>query len=396
MLSLGLLLSLTPFSYALPLHSVGKLPTLGWNSWNAYACNNDESKVLSAANDFISLGLKDAGYLYVNIDDCWSNTTGRDTQGRIQPNMTRFPDGISGLATKIHDMGLKFGIYSDAGTFTCAGYPGSLGHETTDADTFSSWGVDYLKYDNCYIPANWTDAANYTNWADSNTAKRYMQMSSAIEALNTPFYLELCEWGTAEVWTWAADVGLSWRMTGDVTPNWSSITSIVAFNVMHLNTIGFYAHNDMDMMEIGNGDLTIQEQRSHFALWAFLKSPILLGTNLSLLNSTQVEIITNKELLAFSQDNEISAPAMPFGSQSTSPPENYAGQSVKGTHVFILNTQDNSAEKTITFSQVPGLKHSKHYLVHDMWTGTNVGTFSGTFNTTLGAHDTGAWLVTPA
>jgi alpha-galactosidase len=248
MISLSFILLLTPFSYALPLHTVGKLPTLGWNSWNAFGCNVNETKVLGAANDFISLGLKDAGYSYVNVDDCWSNHTGRDSEGRIQPNMTIFPDGISGLATKVHDLGLNLGIYSDAGTETCGGYEGSLYHETTDAETFTSWGVDYLKYDNCYVPANWTDAANYTNWADSNSAIRYKRMSSAIAAVNKPLYLELCIWGDAEVWTWGDTVGLSWRMTGDITAEWSSITSIVAFNVMHLDSVGFYSHNDMDMM----------------------------------------------------------------------------------------------------------------------------------------------------
>lgn len=220
-------------------------------------------------------------------------------------------------------------------------------------------------------------------------------MASAIAALSTPFFLELCEWGTAEVWTWGASVGLSWRMTGDIEATWDSITSIVNFNVQHLDTIGFFAHNDMDMMEIGNGNLTIQEQRSHFAFWAFLKSPILLGTDLSLLSTEQVAIVTNKELLAFSQDDKFGAPAKPFGDQSTTPPENYSGTSSKGTHVFILNTESSSSTKTITFANVPGLSARKAYKVHDMWTGSDIGTFTRSFNTILAAHDTGAWLITP-
>jgi len=387
---------LASFTLALPLDSVGKLPSLGWNSWNAYQCNVDEAKIVAAANSFISLGLKDAGYTYVNIDDCWSDLSGRDDQGRIVPDVSKFPDGISGTASQVHDLGLLLGIYSDAGTATCAGYPASLGNEMIDAQTFSSWGVDYLKYDNCNVPSNWTDASNYTDWSQSNTAQRYRQMGDAIASLSSPLFLELCEWGQAEVWTWGSTIGLSWRMTGDITPDWSSIASIVSFNVQHLDSIDFYSHNDMDMMEIGNGNLTSQEQRSHFAIWAFLKSPILLGTDLSLLDDDQVAIITNAELLAFSQDDTVGASAKPFGDQSTSPPEFYSGTSKKGTHVFILNTDSASQSKTITFGDVPGLSAGTSYLVHDMWTGTDVGTFTDSWSTSLDSHDTGAWLITPA
>jgi len=151
----------------------------------------------------------------------------------------------------------------------------------------------------------------------------------------------------------------------------------------------------MDMMEIGNGNLTIQEQRTHFAAWAFLKSPILLGTDLSLLSSQQLQIITNSELLAFSQDNTYGVPAKPYGTATTNPPENYAGQSVKGIHVFIINTSSSTATKTITFANVPGLG-SGSFKVHDMWAKADVGTFSGSYSTSLAAHDTGAWLITPA
>jgi len=389
-------LALVSATFALPLNSVGKLPSLGWNSWNAFHCGVDETKIMSAANSFISLGLKDAGYVYVNIDDCWSSLDGRDSQGRIQPNMTIFPDGISGTASKVHDMGLMLGLYSDAGTKTCAGYPASLETETIDAQTFASWGVDYLKYDNCNVPANWTDASNYTDWSQSNTAERFRRMSQAIQALSTPIYFEICDQGSAMVWTWGATIGQSWRMTDDIGPTWDSITSIVSFNVQHLDSIDFFSHNDMDMMEIGNGNLTIQEQRSHFALWSFLKSPILLGTDLSLLSDDQVAIIKNAELLAFSQDDTVGTPAMPFGDQSTSPPEFYSGTSEKGTHIFVLNTDSSSQNKTVTFGDVPGLSAGTSYLVHDMWTGGDVGTFTDSFSASLDSHDTGAWLISPA
>jgi len=386
---------LSSMTVAAPSTTVGKHPPLGWNSWNAYACNIDEAKVISAANTFISKGLKAAGYQYVNVDDCWSVQGQRDAQGRIIPDPTKFPDGINGTASQIHDLGLLFGIYSDAGTETCAGFPASLGNEEIDATTFSDWGVDYLKYDNCNIPANWTDASSYTDWSQSNSAKRYKQMSAAIATLSKPIQLNLCIWGTAMVWEWGATVGESWRMTGDITATWSSISSIISQNVPHLSSVDFFAHNDMDMMEIGNGNLTTQEQRSHFAMWAALKSPILLGTNLDNLSDEQFSIITNAELLAFSQDDSTGKPALPFGTATTSPPEFYAGASVKGMHVFVLNTGSAAANKTITFSDVPGLG-SGSFLVHDMWAGSDVGTFENSFTALVDTHDTGAWLVTPA
>ncbi|KAM5540296.1 hypothetical protein V8D89_006115 [Ganoderma adspersum] len=384
-----------------PSHDVGKLPALGWNSWNAYGCNINETKVLNAANQFISLGLADAGYEYINIDDCWPLTTRDASTGRIVPDPSKFPNGISGVAEKVHALGFKFGIYSDAGTATCAGFPGSLGNEELDAATFAEWGVDYLKYDNCNVPGNWSDAGNPPggDWYNSNSAIRYRQMTAAMNETGRPFHFSLCIWGNANVWDWGARVGHSWRMSGDSSASWSYITSIITTNVQHLDSIDFYSHNDMDMMEIGNGALTIQEQRTHFAAWVFLKSPILLGTDLSLLNSTQLDIITNPELLAFHQDATIGTPAAPFtptaGATTPSPPEFYAGTSSKGTHVFVINTNSTALTKTFDFANVPGLG-SGSFVVHDMWTGKDLGTFTTSYSTTVDTHDTAALFIKPA
>ncbi|KAG8791686.1 hypothetical protein FRC16_000327 [Serendipita sp. 398] len=380
-----------------PTGRVGKLPALGWNSWNAYQGNINEAKILAAANQFITLGLKDVGYQYVNIDDCWSNIAGRDSSTqRIRPDLSKFPNGISSVASKVHSLGLLLGIYGDAGTLTCAGYPGSLGYENIDAATFAEWGVDYLKYDNCYVPSNWTDNSNYADWGQSNSAKRFRQMGTALAAQSRPIQYSLCIWGQAKVWTWGATVGQSWRMSGDSSATWSYITSIISTNSNYLNYVNFYSHNDMDMMEIGNGALTIQEQRSHFAMWVALKSPILLGTDLSRLTTEQLNIIKNKELLAFSQDGTVGAPAKPYGTINTTPAEYYAGKSSKGTHVFILNTSASSSTKTITFASVTGLASASRYKIHDMWTGSDVTVTGSSWSTTLAAHDTGAWLITPS
>ncbi|KAG8773386.1 hypothetical protein FRC15_002039 [Serendipita sp. 397] len=380
-----------------PTGRVGKLPALGWNSWNAYQGNINEAKILAAANQFITLGLKDVGYQYVNIDDCWSNIAGRDSSTqRIRPDLSKFPNGISSVASKVHSLGLLLGIYGDAGTLTCSGYPGSLGYENIDAATFAEWGVDYLKYDNCYVPSNWADNSDYADWGQSNSAKRFRQMGTALAAQSRPIQYSLCIWGQAKVWTWGATVGQSWRMSGDSSATWSYITSIINSNSNYLDYVNFYSHNDMDMMEIGNGALTIQEQRSHFAMWVALKSPILLGTDLSRLTTEQLNIIKNKELLAFSQDETVGAPAKPYGTKTTTPAEYYAGKSSKGTHVFILNTSASSSTKTITFASVTGLASASRYKIHDMWTGSDVTVTGSSWSTTLAAHDTGAWLITPS
>ncbi|KAG8749663.1 hypothetical protein FRC14_001195 [Serendipita sp. 396] len=221
-------------------------------------------------------------------------------------------------------------------------------------------------------------------------------MGTALAAQSRPIQYSLCIWGQAKVWTWGATVGQSWRMSGDSSATWSYITSIISTNSNYLNYVNFYSHNDMDMMEIGNGALTIQEQRSHFAMWVALKSPILLGTDLSRLTTEQLNIIKNKELLAFSQDGTVGAPAKPYGTINTTPAEYYAGKSSKGTHVFILNTSASSSTKTITFASVTGLASASRYKIHDMWTGSDVTVTGSSWSTTLAAHDTGAWLITPS
>ncbi|KAF8604686.1 glycoside hydrolase, partial [Ceratobasidium sp. AG-I] len=381
-----------------PSRVVGKTPALGWNSWNAYQGNINDAKIRAAADSIVSLGLKTSGYTYVNIDDCWSDISGRDNAtNRIKPDTNKFPSGIKGVADYVHSLGLLVGIYSDAGTTTCAGYPGSLGHETTDAQTWAEWGVDYLKYDNCNVPGNWSDTynggADY-DWYNSNSALRYRQMTTALASVASvrPIQYGICNWGNANVWTWGARVGHSWRMSGDSSATWSYITSIITQNTYYLDYVGMSSCNDMDMMEIGNGALTLNEQRTHFAMWAALKSPILLGTDLSKLNSTQLAILKNTELLAFSQDTTIGTPAKPYKT-GTTPPEYYAGKSVKGTHVFVMNIGSAAASKVVTFSEVTGLTCTS-CKVHDMWTGKDLGTFTTSYTVTVDTHDTIALLIT--
>ncbi|KAG9223651.1 hypothetical protein CCMSSC00406_0008534 [Pleurotus cornucopiae] len=377
---------------ALPSKSTGRLPALG-QAFSILAEDNippsdiNENKTLAAANQFVSLGLKDVGYEYVNIDDCWSRLSRDTSTKRIIPDSTKFPNGINTVASKIHDLGLKMGIYSDAGTATCAGYPGSLGFEAIDAATFSEWGIDYLKYDNCNVPRNWTDVTPIpgNDWYSLLGRSTEPPLLLKPTQFSFPYaYGELLTSGTG----------------AHECPTWSYITSIININIAHLSSINFFAHNDMDMMEIGNGALTIQEQRTHFAAWIMFKSPILLGTDLGKLNSTQLAIIKNKELLAFHQDDTIGTPAAPFTARSgapvTSPPEFYSGKSSKGTHVFIINTSASESTKQFTFANVPGLRAGGTFKVHDMWTGQDLsGTHTSSFSINVAAHDTAAFLITP-
>lgn len=432
-----LLLSLfqSAFSLVLP-NGVGRLPALGWNSWNAFHCNVSEANLLVAANAMVKLGLKDSGYIYVNSDDCWSVKDKRDPKThRIIPDPDKFPDGINGTAAKIHALGLKMGIYSSAGNQTCAGYPASLGHEDVDAAAFADWGIDYLKYDNCGVPQapfNWTDKYiacvpdNSTNnnranngscgtpsatnhlapanfdWATSKTHTRYNRMRDALEAQTRPILYSLCEWGTAGVLSWGNGTGNSWRTTGDIEPYWARVAEILNENAFYTHATGFWGHNDADMLEVGNGNLTLAETRSHFAFWAAMKSPLLIGTNLANLSSENVEILKNFHLLAFNQDPVHGDPAMPYRwgvnpdwtFDPAHPAEYWSGSFTGGTLVLMLNSNDGTEMRKTTWDEIPQLMgKGKAFMVKDVWSQREYGCVSGGFNSTLQPHDTAALVV---
>lgn len=425
---LSLILGTIPVTHAIatPDGHAGKLPTLGWNSWNAYHCDIDVTKFLSAAQALVDKGLQAAGYTYLNIDDCWANKDGRDANNHIVPNATRFPDGIAGLAGQIHAMNLSLGIYSTAGTKTCAGYPASLGYEDIDAADFATWGIDYLKYDNCNVPANWTDeyvfcqpdsvntTANGTcntdldpdlapsgyDWSTSNSAVRFNRMRDALAKQDHEILYSLCIWGRAGVFDWGNNTAISWRMSGDIEPNWQSVAHILNENSFRLNSVDFWGHNDADMLEVGNGDLTTEETRTHFAFWAAMKSPLLIGTDLTTLSDDNVDLLKNKYLLAFSQDALHGEPAKPYkwGTNpdwtynNTYPAEYWAGPSQAGHLVLILNPSNSTQTKEVIWSDIPGLANSG-YQVIDVWTGDNLGCVQSSYSANVSSHDTAVILV---
>lgn len=274
-------------------------PPMGWNSWNTFDCDVDENMIREMADAMVETGMRDAGYEYINIDDCWHGE--RDEEGNIQVSEEHFPSGMKALADYVHSKGLKLGIYSDAGYTTCAGRPGSRGYEYQDARTYAEWGIDYLKYD-------WCDTENI------NPIGAYTTMRDALHKAGRPIYYSICEWGDNQPWEWAQDIGHSWRATGDIYPcwdcayNWGSWSSLGVLKILDIRKdlrLRQYAGpghwNDYDMMEVGNG-MTEAEDRSHFSLWAMLNSPLITGNDLRSMSDTTRKILTNKDIIALNQD----------------------------------------------------------------------------------------------
>ncbi|KAA8895615.1 putative alpha-galactosidase B [Sphaerosporella brunnea] len=404
----------------------GRLPAMGWNHWNAYRCNINEDKILSAAKSIQDLGLQDAGYEYINIDDCWSVKSGRDpVTNRILPDLTKFPAGISGTAKTLHGMGFKVGLYSDAGSKTCGGYPGSLYYEDIDAATFSEWGIDYLKYDNCNVPSSWP-SDEYNNchpdynhptgpnatcpddpnvappdydWSTSSTAKRFKRMGDALLKQDRTILYSLCEWGQAGVETWGDSIAQSWRITDDIFPYFARIRHIVNYNQFRLNYVNFWGHNDADMLDLGNGNLTTVEARTHFALWAAMKSPLLIGTDLSVLASELVDVLKNPYLINFNQDPIVGEPAMPFNWDWTyndaQPAEYWAGKYRNSGEILLLMVNWGEEEKTMraAFGVVPSTTARGAYEVTDVWTGKDLGLQRRFVEATVEPHGTAAFML---
>ncbi len=287
-------------AYSQKFNKLALTPPMGWNSWNRFACEVNEKTIRQAADAMVSSGMKDAGYQYIVIDDCWHGK--RDSLGFMHPDPAQFPSGIKALADYVHSKGLKFGIYSDAGNHTCGGRPGSRGHEYQDALTYAKWGVDYLKYD-------WCESDNL------NGIGAYTTIRDALHEAGRPIVLSLCEWGQNKPWKWAAEVGHLWRTTGDIyncfdckfnNGTWFAWGAMKIIDMQEQDTLRKYAGpdhwNDPDMLEVGNG-MPVNEDRAHFSIWCMSAAPLIAGNDLKEMPSTTHDILTNKEVIAVDQDS---------------------------------------------------------------------------------------------
>ncbi len=278
-------------------------PQMGWSSWNKFQTNINEVLIRDIADKMVEYGLVDAGYIYLNLDDGWHGE--RDDQGFIHEDLEKFPSGMKALADYLHSKGIKLGIYSDAGTNTCACYAGSLGHEYQDAFMYAQWGVDYLKYDWCYT-------------TNVNPKGAYALMRNALRKAGRPILFSMCEWGSSKPWEWAADVGHSWRTTGDIGVSfmpipvrfdengrrmWKAlgVMEIVEMNEPLRKYAGPGHWNDPDMLEVGNG-MSASEDRAHFTLWCMMAAPLILGNDITDMTPETLATITNREMIAVDQD----------------------------------------------------------------------------------------------
>jgi len=378
-------------------NGLGKTPAMGWSSWNVAQCASASEKyALDTANKFVSLGLKDLGYTYVNIDDCWS-TKQRDSSGNLVADPSKWPNGIKSVVDKIHGMGLKMGLYGCAGTQTCAGYPGSWGKERQDAQLLASWGIDFWKHDACFTPCQngqwpqtcWTPAVSTRAWMET-----MRDALVAVKGTKNIMY-NLCQWGRDSVWTWGNSVGNSWRIEGDNWQDWDSVQRIGSTAGRVSQYAGPGGFNDLDMLIVGNNKLTENQERLHFGLWAICKSPLILGNDLNRISDASLRIIKNKGIIDINQDS-LGKSATTFVPPGSSNPVNgqihpyWAGPLSDGVVIGLVAIKGAST-MTVNFKDVPGLGNGE-FSWKEMYSGK---TGSGTSaSISLGLHDMAVIKVT--
>ena len=366
-------------------------PPMGWNTWNKFGCNVSDELVRGMADALVKSGMKDAGYQYVVIDDCWQ--VSRDKNANIVVDPKRFPNGMKAVADYVHSLGLKFGIYSDAGSQTCAGRPGGLGHEYQDAITYASWGVDYLKYDWCH-----------TSTQDAKAS--YANIRAALDSAGRPIVLSICEWGKNQPWLWGKEVGGNlWRTTDDIKDRWggkekwpgggccsNGVMAILDEQVGLESYAGPGHWNDPDMLEVGNGGMTATEYRSHFSLWAILAAPLIAGNDLRNMSPETHDILTNKEVIAVDQD--------PLGREGRRVAKDgdleiWAKQMQDGSRAVVLLNRGSSTQPiTLNWEQI-GYPAHLSASVRDLWAHKDLGRFMQKFSAPVESHGVVMIMVRP-
>lgn len=347
-------------------------PPMGWNSWNTFGAKINEDLIREIADTMISSGLKAAGYEYVVIDDAWGAWE-RGVDGRLHCNTDQFPGGMKTLADYIHSKGLKFGMYSSSGHRTCLGIAASYDYEFEDAETFASWGVDFLKYDFCHRPS--TLSAEYT----------YRKMGAALANSGRDILFSACSWGMEETCKWIKTTGASmWRSTGDINDSWESIRDLAVSQIELQPYNGIGCFNDMDMLVVGmNGKgnvgvngCSFEEYKTHFSLWAFLNSPLMIGCDIRNMTDETKRILMNREIIALNQDAAGHQPYIVGGIHTMFGNRNYVWVKLLNNGDFAIgmfNLEDTPA--LLSFSAVDiGLSRvsGKKLALTDLWTGESV------------------------
>lgn len=368
---------------------LGITPPMGWNSWNTFTHAINEDLIKETADAMVSSGLKDAGYEYVVIDDCWSLRQ-RGEHGELVPDPEKFPHGMKAVADYVHSKGLKFGMYSCDGTHTCAGYPGSFEHEFQDAATFASWGVDYLKYDNCYKPAH------------MDGEMLYKRMSLALRNCGRDILFSACNWGNDDVWSWIQGSGAQlFRSTGDIQDSWESIKNLALSQMNKTAYSGPFCHNDIDMLVVGMyggsnnefigsklGGCTDVEYRTHFSLWAIMNSPLMIGCDIRKMSDATKATLTNPDVIAINQDIECRGPYVVPGHDPAVLFSLVKPMSDGSLAIGMFNLGDRKAQVNLPFWDmgIPaaagvGLE------ITDCWTHENEGRFTERYAADIEPHD---------
>jgi len=348
---------------------IAATPPMGWNSWNHYGCKVSQAIVREQAHAMATNGMKAAGYEYVNIDDCWQGQ--RDAKGVIHAN-SRFPD-MKALGDYIHSLGLKFGIYSSPGPKTCGGYAGSYEHEKQDAETYASWGVDYLKYD-------WCSASQV--YKPSEMPAVYKKMHQALVATGRPIIYSLCQYGMDRVWRWGPSVGANlWRTTGDIQDNYTRM-AFIGFGQEGLGKFAGPGHwNDPDMLEVGNGHMNADEYRTHMSLWCLLSAALISGNDLTTMSPETLAMLTNPDVIAVDQD--------PAGTEAhrvseEGPLEVWVKPLADGGKaVGLFNRGESTMPVTVHFKDI-GL--NRPVSIRDLWARKDLGSFNGSYTAQVPRH----------
>src|SRR5579862_1582739 len=358
-----------PALHPVPYDGLAKTPPMGWNSWNLFAEKVDDQTVRGMADAMVSSGMKDAGYIYVNIDDTWEGV--RDANGVLGTNH-KFPD-MKALADYVHSKGLKIGIYSGPGPRTCGGYPASYGYEEQDAKMYAGWGIDYLKYD-------WCSAG--TIYKNDKLQPVYQKMGQALHDTGRPIVFSLCEYGLGDVQKWGPEVGVNLsRTTGDIRDEWNSMLDNIHKQVPTAAYAGPGHWNDPDMLEIGNGHMSDDEYRTHMSLWALTAAPLLAGNDIRTMSDVTKSILLNKEVIAVDQD--------PLGKQASPVKNGNLETWIKplkdgGVAVGVVNLDSAPANATVKAGDL-GLKGSPHS-ARDLWAHKEVKFANGEYSASVPAH----------